>query len=53
MLLWVAKTCWITFLNIWDDMPQEVLKIADNKRFNWNITFLLPECYTDFWQYNY
>ncbi len=48
----LKKECWITLFNIRNDMPQEVLKIINNKGFNWYITFSLPESYTDFWQYN-
>ena len=42
----------ITFFNIRNDMPQEILKIENKLGFNCNITLLLQECYTDFWPYN-
>ena len=46
------KLVWITFLNMWNDMPQKVLKISNNKSFKWNITFLPRDSYTDIWRHN-
>ena len=50
--IYVLKTCRITFLNIRNVMLPKALNNLNIKGFSRDITFLLPECYTEFWQYN-
>ncbi|MDO8548936.1 MAG: hypothetical protein Q7S39_02135 [Ignavibacteria bacterium] len=47
----VEKPLQYNILFLWNDIPPKALKISLIHNINGNITFQLPECYAEFWQY--
>jgi len=41
----------ITLFNMRSDYRKKIGEIIHKQNFNRNVTLLLPECYTEFWQY--